>query len=180
MNANPKGYTFSIRHALGIITMIAVASALLGVLVRRDAQRRAENARRIEAYNEHASTIADQITATKRIIEQERKRLEPSLDRMDGYPKTCRSGQSHGSSGWKYELKMIGPTSVLVDVVAEAKIVDGELAAITITSDGGDDGKRVVDKLVDVYVENDWHYNVIRQFASMEAVSPPQSEITKP
>ena len=105
MNSKPKSHTFSIRYALGIITMTAVASALLGMLVRRDAQSRAESARRIEVYNENASTIADQIAATKRVVEQERKLLEPLLDDMDGYPKNCRSGQSNGTSGWKYELK---------------------------------------------------------------------------
>ena len=46
---------------------------------------------------------------------------------MNDYPMTCRK-YSHGSS--RSTSNKIGPTSVLVDVVAEANIVDGA-AAIT-------------------------------------------------
>ena len=155
-----------------------MASALLGIVVRRDAESRAETAKRIKAYDQHASTIADQIASTGRVIEQERIRLEPLLDKSEGYPKRCSSGQSHGTGGWKYELKIAGPTTALADVVAAANIVDGELAPITITSDGSHEGKRVVDRLIEVYTENSWKYNVITRSTDVETVLPTQRDIT--
>ena len=150
--------TFTLRSAFWAVSLLAVAFALSGFLIRYNAAELAESDNRNSAHQKHASTMAEQIATTARVLESERRRIERMFTKNQ--LNSC-SGPSEGTRGWEYELRMGSPSEVVVDVVATADIVNGELKPITITTKGGVEDQQVAGLLTQAYAEAGWKCSVL-------------------
>ena len=159
--------TFSLRSVLCMVSLLAIAFSLLGVLMRYQASERADSAKKHMAHEKHASTIADQIAATAGVLENEKRRIEATLGKTEGYQLQSSCGKFENMSGWEYQLRVGSPGEVVVDVTASANIVNGNLTPITIFTNSGAEDERIVGLLAPVYTEAGWKVELHKRAESL-------------